>query len=447
MNIVIAGAGDVGFHLTELLSFENHNITLIELNEKMLDYADSHFDILTLRGDVTSVEILKSAKVENAHLFIAVTTNETANLLAAILAKRLGAKKTIARVNKVEYLEKTTTEYFNSMGIDSLVSPQLLAAQEIERLIHRSSVTDTFEFENGLISVLGITVDNTSPLVNKSFKELDKETPEYLIKAICLLRNGKTIIPESDTQILRSDHVYFVTNNQNFDQINNYIGKSAGEIKKIMIIGESPLAMLAAKTLEKEFSVTMVVKNEEKCKRLLDNLEDTLLINGDWTNINLLKEEGLEHMDAFIALTSNSETNIINCITAEQAGVYKTIALVDNTAYTQISLNIGVDTLINKKIIAANNIFRHVRKGKVEAIASLHGVDAEIIEFEIHKKNRLVQVTLNDLHIPADSAKIIGIVREGIGIIPDSGFRLQVGDKVIVFALHRALKKIESVFK
>ena len=447
MNIVIAGAGDVGFHLADLLAIENQNITLIDLDEKVLEYASNHLDILAIRGDVSSLNILKEAKVDDAHLFIAATTDETTNLLAAVLAKKLGAKKTIARISKIEYLEDIPKQLFFDMGIDNLISPRILAAQEIERLIYRSSVTDIFEFENGQISIIGFTVDNSSNLVNKSFAELDAQTPDFIIKTICLLRNGKTIIPSKHMKIERSDHVYLVTNNQNFNQLNKYIGKNLQPVKNIMIIGGSSLAQLTAQILEKKFSVTMIVENEDRCKELLGILDDVLIINGDWGNIELLKEEGLERMDAFIALTDNSETNIITCITAEQSGVYKTIALVDNSAYIHISQNIGVDTLINKKLIAANNIFRYVRKGKVEAIASMHGVNAEIIEFEVHKNNRVTHVPISKLHLPKNNAKIAGVIRDEQGILPHKDFQLQIGDKVVVFALPEAIKKVENIFR
>ncbi len=447
MNVVIAGAGDVGFHLAELLTIENQNTTLIDLDEKVLEYADNHLDVLVMKGDVSSLNVLKEAKVNQAHLFIAATTYETTNLLAAILAKKLGAKKTIARVSKVEYLEDVQKKTFFDMGVDNLISPRILAAQEIERLIYRSSVTDIFEFENGQISIIGFTVDNSSSLVNKSFEELDAQTPDFLVKTICILRNGETIIPNKQMKIKRSDHVYLVTNNQDFSQLNKYIGKSLRTVKKIMIIGGTPLAEQAAQILENKFSVTMVVENEDRCKKLLTMLNKVLVINGDWGNIELLKEEGLKQMDAFIALTNNSETNIITCITAEQMGVYKTIALVDNYAYTHISQNIGVDTLINKKLIAANNIFRYVRKGKVEAIASMHGVDAEIIEFEIHKKNRVTRVPICELHLPQNAAIIAGVIRNDIGIMPSEDFQLKIGDKVVVFVLPRAIKKVESIFR
>ncbi len=446
MKIVIAGAGDVGFHLAELLVNEDHYITLIDLDEDLLSYTANHLDVLVIKGDASSPAILKKAKTFNCDLFIAVTTSETTNLLAAVLAKSIGARKTIARINKNEYLEENLKNNFTEIGIDHLISPRLLAAQEIERLIQRCSVTDSFEFENGELSIIGFTVDNTSKLVGKSFRQLDAETPDFLIRTICILRNGETVIPNKDNRIRRSDHVYLITDSQDFDKLNNYIGKNLQEVKNVMIIGDTPMALNTAIALEGKYSVSLIAENEDNCKQFLEILHKALVINGDVSNIDLLKEEGLERMDAFLALTGNSETNIITSLTAEQLGVFKTIAHVENSAYTDISQRIGVDTLINKKLIAANNIFRYVRKGRVEAIASFHGVNAEIIEFEIHKNSKVVNKSISKLRLPPKSSIVAGIIRDGKGIIPQNGFILNEEDKIVVLALPKAIKKVENVF-
>ena len=447
MNIVIGGAGDVGWHLANLLTNENHNITIIDQNEQLLQNAANHLDVLTIRGDISSLTALEKAQTKYADLFIGVTTYETTNLLASILAKNLGAKKTIARISKVEYLDENQANNFKNMGVDHLLSPRLLAAQEIERLLHRCSVTDVFEFEEGKISLIGFTVDNRSKLVNKSFSRLDRETPEFLVKTVCILRNGKTIIPNNDMVIQRSDHIYLVTNSQDFEKLNLYIDKTLKKVHKLMIIGDTALTLQTAQLLEDKFSISLICNDEEKCKEFLSVLDNVTIINGDVSDIEMLKEEGLEHMDAFLALTENSETNIITSLTAEQQGVYKTIAQVDNSAYTHISQEIGVDTLINKKLIAANDIFRYVRKGKIEAIASLHGVNAEVIEFEIHKNNRLTSKTLNQLDFQKSGAIVGGVIRDGNGIIPGGDFQFMIGDKAVVFVLSRALSKIESIFR
>lgn len=446
MKIVIAGAGDVGFHLATLLELEHHAITLIDQDQGVLQYTANHLDVLVVKGDASSVQILESAQTRNCDLFISVTTNETTNLLAAVLAKSIGARKTIARVSKIEYLHDDLRKNFTQIGVDHLISPTLLAAQEVERLIQRCSVTDIFDFEKGELSIVGFTVDNTSKLVGKQLSKLDKETPNFRIRTICILRNGETIIPESSLTIESGDHLYLITDAQEFDPLNRYIDKNLKQIKNVMIIGDTAMALNTARTLEKDYSVSLIAENEDRCKKYLEILHNTLVINGDVNNIDLLKEEGLERMDAFLALTGNSETNIITSLTAEQIGVYKTIAHVENSAYTDISQKIGVDTLINKKLIAANNIFRYVRKGKVEAIASFHGVDAEIIEFEIGPNSRSVNERVGKLQLPKNASVLAGIIRDDRGIIPDDEFTLLSGDKVIVLTLPQAIKHVERVF-
>ena len=446
MNIVIAGAGAVGFHLAGLLVTESHNIALIDVNDDLLQYASSHLDVLTVKGDAASIDVLNQSQVNNSDLFISVTSLETTNLLAAILAKKLGAKKTIARISNIEYLEENHRQNFRDVGVDSLFAPSILAALEIERLIHRCSVTDIFEFEEGKLSIIGFTADNSSALIGKTFERLDRDTPDFSIKTIVILRNGVTVIPNKKMSIQAGDHIYMVTDEQQFGKLNRYIGKTLRQVKNVMIIGDTPLALHTAQILEKNFAVTLVAQNENRCKHFVENLKHTLVINGNPSDNELLKEEGFENMDAFLALTSNSETNIITCLMAEKSGVYKTIALVDNAVYTHISQNIGVDTLINKKLIAANNIFRYVRKGKVEAIASLHGVDAEIIEFVIHKNNRVTKLPLRALHFP-ENAVIAGVVRDDLSFIPNGDSQLAVNDKVIVFVLPSAMRQVEKIFK
>lgn len=446
MKIVIAGAGDVGFHLARLLETENQDITLIDLDEGLLEYAATHLDVRTVEGDVSSLEVLKHSGVEQAKLFIAVTTYESTNLLVCILAKKLGAKQTIARVSNPEYLEKSERAYFREIGVDNLFAPSMLAAKEISRLISRISATDVFEFEEGKISIIGFTVDSDSVIVGKKFVDLNAQVPNNELRFIVVLRHDQTLIPSPEMRVRPGDHLYLSTGLKDFESVNEYIGKTLKKVKNIMIIGDTQLAMYTAKRLEKKYSITVVANKRTACKKFVEKLGRSLVIEGDPSNTDLLIEEGLKDMDAFIALTPNSELNIISCLMAEKVGTFKTIAFVDNSAYTHISQSIGVDTLINKKILAANNIFRHVRRGRVEAIASFHGVEAEIIEFNIHKNNRLTRNNIKELKLPED-AIIAGVIRDEKGIIPEMDFKLQVGDKVIVFVLPNAIRRVEEIFK
>lgn len=446
MKIIIAGAGAVGFHLAELLSKENQDITLIDSDSRVLEQAATHLDVMTLRGDATSTSVLKEAQASTANLFIAVTTSESTNLLLAILAKQAGAKKTIARVNNPEYFEAAQLESFRSLGIDSLISPQLLAAQEVERLLKQGSCTDVFDFENGKISVVGFTLDTTCPLINKTIHEIDQANSDFNFRGVSILRGYETIIPHGSTVLEKGDHLYIAAEHKNIDKALNFAGKQLKPIKRVMIIGGTPLALQTARLLENQYEVSIIVSDKEVGKKFLEKLHHTLIIHADATNINVLKEEGIKRMDAFVALTPNSETNIITSLMAEELGVYKTIALVEDVNYTHISKNIGVDTIINKKLIAANKIFRFIRKGKIKEIISLNGVNAEIIEFEVHKKNRLLKHPIKDLHLPQKSI-IAGVVRGEESYIPDGDFMFQINDKVIIFAQPEAIHQIEELFK
>jgi len=446
MNIVIGGAGDVGFHLARLLVSEDQNIILIDNNEDVLEYASTHLDVSTVKGEITSIETLMNSDAQNADLFIAVTTYESSNLLACILAKKLGSKQTIARISNPEFFHKVQRKNFQEAGVDNLFSPRILATYEIRRLLQRVSATDIFEFEDGKISIIGFTADSESNLVGKSLKQFTSEATDNHLRVIVLLRNNKTIIPRMELIIEPGDHIYLSTDLKDFEKVNKYVGKTLKKIKKVMIVGDGALAKSTAKILEDDYNVTIVVSNKTHCKKCAEYLDDTLIIEGDGNNADLLIEAGLPSMDAFVALTPNSETNIISCLMAEKYKGLKTIALVDNSAYTHISQSIGVDTIINKKILAANNIFRFVRQGQIEAIASFHGVDAEIIEFTVHAKNSIIGKTISAIGLPAD-AIVAGVIRGEKGLIPTNDFQFKLDDKVIVFLMPTSVKAVEDIFK
>lgn len=446
MKIIIAGAGDIGFHLAELLASENQDIVLIDTNPDVLEYAAIHLDVMILKGDSSSMDILHSAEAHKANLVIAVTTSEKTNLLTAMLAKKMGAKRTIARVETSEYLHQESKETFHSLGVDSLISPNDLASFEIQRLISECTFTDIFEFENGKVKLVGITLSDKSPIINIPLKRIDHFANQNKLMPIAILRGYKTIIPRGDTVMKRGDHVYFIVEKNNMETLERIIDAPQIKVHNVMIIGGTSLGMTAAKCLEKEFKVTLIEKDKDRCKELAEVLDNTLIIHGDNSNIDLLESEGLNEMDAFLALTNNSETNIIASLTAKNHGVHKTIAQVENREYIHLSQNIGVDTLINRKLIAANNIFRFVRKGRIEAITSLHGVDAEVIEYVVHKNNHLTKNPIRKLHLP-ETSLIGGVIRGEESIIPSGDFQLEMDDKVIIFALPQSINKLDKLFR
>ncbi|NJB36049.1 MULTISPECIES: Trk system potassium transporter TrkA [Flavobacteriaceae] len=448
MKIIIAGAGEVGFHLAKLLSYESQEITLIDSDKESLSYADTHLDIRVVRGDATSVEVLQDANVEASDLVIGVTSSETTNITLCMLAKQLGSKKTIARISNTEFIYNKDLLRFEELGIDELISPEQLAASEIQLLLNKSAFSDTYEFEKGLLTMVGVFLPKSAPFVGKSVKEAARVFPELHFMPIALQRMGTqyTLIPRGDTVFKEGDQVYFVTCQNGVEELLKLTGMQKREIKNVMILGGSKVGFKTARDLcTKKFNVKLFEKNKEKAMDLAEVLPNALVINGDGRNVELLEEESLESMDAFVSVTGNSETNIMSCLVAKSKGIKKTIALVENMDYFQLSQSIGIDTLINKKLLAANNIFRYIRRGEVLALTRLNNLNAELLEFEVKPTSSVNGEVIKELNFPRE-AIIGGVIRNGEGIIALGDFKITTGDKVVVCALPKAIAKIEKLF-
>lgn len=448
MKIVIAGAGEVGFHLAKLLSFESQDITLIDVDKESIAYADTHLDIRTIRGDSTSIQTLTDARIENTDLIIAVTASETTNITVCVLAKQMGAKRTIARISNTEFIENQEVAGFKKFGIDELISPESLAAAEIELLLSQSAFNDSYEFEDGALTMVGTSLSRTASFVGKSVKEAARIFPKLHFMPIAIQREGTqyTLIPRGDTIFKEGDQVYFMTVKGGVEEIYKLTGKVREEMKNVMILGGSKIGYKTARDLCSErFHVKLVEKDNDKAFDIAEKLPKALVINGDGRNVELLEEENIYDMDAFIAVTGNSETNIMSCLVAKSKGVKKTIALVENMDYFQLSHSIGIDTLINKKLLAANNIFRYIRKGDVVAMTKLNNMNAELLEFVAKPNSKVIGKRIKDLDFPR-SATIGGIVRDGEGIIALGENKIQVGDRIVVCCLLRSINKVERMF-
>lgn len=446
MRIIIAGAGDLGFHLAKLLAYEEQDIILIDQDSAVLEYASNHLDVHTIRGSSTSIRILEEANVSKADLLIAVTSIEDTNITTAIIGKSLGAKKTVARISNIEFLQQREKLDLKTIGIDEIISPESLAAREIKRLLKESALTDTFEFEKGMLSLVGITVDQNSELKDKTLTETAYLNPDHNFTTIAILRDNNTIIPHGENKFELNDHAYFIAEPTGIERVMSLAGKERIDIKNIMILGGSKVGINTARQLSKKYSIKLIEQDKEKCFALADELPDTMIINGDGRDIELLKEEGIDRIDAFIAVTGNSETNIISSLVAKNNGVGKTIAAVENMDYIHLSQSIGVDTLINKKLIAANFIFRYIRKGQVLNLTSIHGVDAEILEFEVQPESKILQNELRHLNFPK-TAIIGGVIRKGIGHTVRGNFHFHPKDRVVVLSKSECIHKVESFFK
>jgi trk system potassium uptake protein TrkA len=446
MKVIIAGAGEVGFHLAKLLTMEGHALTVIDKDPDALQQISQHLDLEVLEGSSTSIVTLTNANVQKVDLVIGVTSSEDVNITTCIMAKHLGAKRTVARISNVEFLTSKEKLDMAQIGIDELISPASLAAREIKRLCKESALTDFIDFDKGKLSLVGLKVEHDSLVAGKTIEELAHMNSDMNFITVAILRNNETIVPKKETRFLINDHAYFCANPEGLNRILEIFKKDRVEIKHIMILGGSSVGYHAAKALSKRYRVKLVEPNKERCIKLAELLPDTLIINADGRNVDILEEENLSEMDAFIAVTANSETNIITSLVAKNHGVDKTIALVENIDYIHLSQSIGVDTLINKKLIAANFIFRYIRQGEVLSLTSLHGADVEVLEFEVPPNAKIIGKTLSDLKFPKN-AVVGGVVRNSVGRIPDSNFEFEEKDHIVVLSKMQCIHKVESYFK
>lgn len=438
----------MGFHLAKLLSYEAQDITLIDSDKESLAYADSHLDIKVLKGDATSISVLKEAKVDTSDMVIGVTSSETTNLTFCLLAKQLGSKRTIARISNTEFIDNKELIRFEELGIDELISPEELAATEIQLLLNQSAFNDTYEFEEGLLIMVGVFLPKTAPFVGKMVKEAANIFPELHFMPIALQRMGTqyTLIPRGDTVFKEGDQIYFITSSEGVEELYKLTGMKKKEIKNVMILGGSKVGYNTARDLcNNKFNVKLIEKSKDKAFDIVDDLPNALVINGDGRNVELLEEESLESMDAFIAVTGDSETNIMSCLVAKSKKVKKTIAMVENMDYFQLSQSIGIDTLINKKLLAANNIFRYIRRGEVLALTRLNNLNAEILEFEVKPTSIVNGEIIKELDFPRE-AIIGGVIRDGEGIIALGDFKIRQGDRVVVCCMPKAIARIEKLF-
>ncbi len=448
MKIVIAGAGEVGCHLAKMLSEGYHEITIIDNDEERLALVTESMDVLTVQGNPTSIKVLKSAGVENADLFVAVNPakEQDVNLVAAIIAKKLGAKKVTARINDAEYLNYDNKLMFTDMGIDLLFYPEKIAATEIGDLLKQSDVSEFVDFARGQLQMVVFRIDEDSKLINKTGADFNYDPDNLPFRIVALTRGGDTIIPHRDTLFKRGDMAYVVTKRSHVDELMALSGKRYLDIKRLTILGGGRIGEMVAAQFEKNAEFVKIIEiNRERCEVLSENLDHTLVINGDGRNSDFLYEEDVKSCDAFVAVTSSSETNILACVAAKKMGVAKTIAEVENIEYIKLAEGMGVDAVINKKIITAGRIFRFTMSNKVRTVKVIGGSDAEVIEYIVNPDSQITKAPIGQLNLPQD-AIIGGIIRGNEAIIASDNTLVKPYDRVVIFALPTVLGRIERFF-
>jgi len=446
MKIIIAGAGEVGFYLTKMLAQEYHDITVIDINREVLGVVQAHHDVITIEGSATSIATLKEAGIQRADLLIAVTQLEEVNILTAALGKKLGAKLTIARVENSEYLDAKCEIDFKSLGIDAMIYPSQLAATEVAWLIKRASARNAFEFENGKLSLIEMIVAPEAPVVNKSISEIAQMYRHLNFRIVAIVRNAKTIIPTGENSLRRHDLAFIITDTHAIDEIVAFTGNKKITIKNILILGGSKLGLKVAQRLENDYAVKLVEMDRERSIRLANQLSKAMVLHGDGRNLELLEEVGIEKIDAFIAVTDNNETNILASLTAKKKGVKKTIALVENMGYLLLSQTLGIDTVINQKLIAASHIFSFIRKGEIVWLMSMSDADAEVVEYIAKPHTKITLNSVKNLTEFPRGAIIGGVIRGEESFITVGSSVIEPGDRVVVFSKPEAIPEVETFF-
>ena len=445
MKIIIAGAGAVGTHLAKLLSREKQDIYLMDESEEKLSALGNNFDLMTVVASPISIQALKDVGASDADLFIAVTPDESTNSMACMLARSLGAKKTVARIDKYEYIEPKNQEFFKRMGIGSLIYPEHLAAKEIVSSIRMSWVRQWWEFSNGALILVGAKMREKAEILNIPLKDLGSTDLPYHVVAI--KRGNETIIPGGNDEIKLYDIVYFTTTRKYVPYVRKIAGKEDyPDVRSVMIMGGSRIAIRTAMYAPDYMQVKIIEQNPDRCRYLTTMLSDkTMIINGDGHDLDLLMQEGLQNTDAFVALTGNSETNILACLAAKRVGVEKTVAEVENIDYISMAESLDIGTVINKKLIAASHIYQMMLDADVSNVKCLTFADADVAEFTVKEDARVTKQMVKDLGLPR-GATIGGMVRNGEGILVRGNTRIEAGDHVMVFCLKQTIQKIEKFF-
>ena len=445
MKIVIAGAGDMGTHLAKMLSGSGHDITIADVDAKALAEVGSLADVMTVEGDVTQFSVLRKAGVRKCDLFIAVRSVENDNILSSVMAKQLGAKKVIARVDSNEYLESSSKEVFIDMGLDYLFYPEQIAAREVINLLGHTSSSEYIDFAAGKLSLIALRLELTSPLLGRLVVDPDNFNEDIDYRAVAIVRGTQTIIPSVTDRYEEGDMIYVIVRYGAAQRVSELSGSHEMAIRNMMILGGSRIGIRIASELQNDVNVKIVEYNPDKAYRLAELLDKTLIINEDGRDTEAMMEEDLAGMDAFVSVTGSSETNILAAMLAKRMGVKRVIAEVENINYISLAKSIGVDTIINKKLVTASNIFRFTMTTDVQAIKCLTGSQAEVLEFIVKPNSPATKSTIRELGMPMD-AIIGGVVRGDRVFIAVDDTQINAYDRVVVFAMPESVTRVAEFF-
>jgi len=445
MNTVVIGLGEVGKHIASVLSKENHNVTVVDSNPEIVAAVKDRLDVRSVVGQAGSINIMNEADIKNTDLLISVTNLDEVNILTSLIAKNMGAKKAIARVDSGEYLPDSRGSYQGLFGIDLVISPEILSAIEISKLVGAMGATFIADFADGQVKMMQVIQREKPGVTGVPLKEID--TPEDIL-VTAIIRDQKLIIPSGDTILEENDKIFVMGKSGTMEEeVEFFSNRQKTEARKVVVLGGGEIGYAVAKLLEKmKISVILIEWKKARCEMLSEKLSKALIINGDGTDIELLKQEKVGEADVFVTASKRDEVNLMSGLLAKELGSKKIIAIVHRPDYLSVYEHLGLDATISPRRFAANQILKYVRSGEVVSVSDIELGKGEILEFVAPEGSRAVGKMLKKLSLPKGA--IIGAIAGNRGvIIPTGDDEILAGDKVIVFTTPDVRLKVENLFK
>lgn len=456
MRTIIIGAGDVGYDVARLLSLQRHDVTVIDTDPDRVEEIRNSLDVMALVGSGTSVATLNEARIKDADLLIAVTDVDEVNVIASMLGERAGKENdgtvTIARVRTDEFTGDRAVLTMEDFGIDHIIHPEESTAREVIALLRRTAATDLISFLDGRVQLVGIRLGRQTPVAGVTLQELSQRGDSLQFRVMGIARGARTLVPDGQATLQANDQVFILAPTDSVTDVAGLLGKKAGRLRHIMILGGTRVGARVAEGLSKRnggegwMDVKLVESDRARAEELADELQNVLVIHGDPTDIDLLAREGLADIDALVALADDEEANLVSCLMAKHLGVRKTVALLSKSAYIPISQSIGLDAAVSQKLAVSREVLRFLRGGHVRSVATVYGLDAEILELEADPGSPITEKTLLEQKLP--EGVLIGAVtaNDGNVEVATGATRVAPGQRAVVFATPDRVAELEDFF-
>ncbi|MEC8099734.1 MAG: Trk system potassium transporter TrkA [Pseudomonadota bacterium] len=449
MNIIICGAGEVGYSLAKYLSSDNMKVTLIDESIEKLEKISATIDVRTLVGKSYNPEILSQANIEEAELIISVTDNDETNILTCEISKILfKIPTTIARIKEKEFLNEKWVELFSDKGfrVDYIISPEDEVASMLARLVAVSGAHDLISFAEDKVRLIGFKLDKDCPVLNTPLKELTELFPNLNTKIVLMVRNEKTLIPNKMEELEEGDDIYLLSDSNNINRVLNIFGKKIIKSRRVVIIGAGIIALSIAKILEinePDSSITVIENDKETAERAAMQLEKANVLLGDAVEPEIIQEAEISKADIVFSVTNSDEINTLVSTLSKKAGAKNCYALLNGDKYLPVISLMDIDGIISPKELTVSKVLKYIRRGDVTDVYELQAGKAEIIEFLVKEGSRLVGIPLKDAKLPENT--IIGsIARQNTVVTPTGDTIIETGDKIVMCLLHEAIHKLED---